>query len=772
MRMVGQQTRQTAVGISRCGVAMALATGLLTAPPSSAAAANTPPKDTAMQAPPHATDQDAPGPWPHFMRLYSETRGFSLGRPTGVRLTPDGAHVLFLRAPPGRRFLELHEHTVATGETRQLLTPDALLKGAQEQLTTEEKARRERMRISAGGFTGFELSADGRLVLLQLSGKLYTFDRTTRAVRMLPVPKGVVLDPQFSPNASSVAYVRNHELCVLELARGKERCLTQGGSTVLRHGEAEFVAQEEMDRMHGYFFSPQGSTLAYQETQTTDVEPFYIHDPLHPEVAPVEFRYPRAGRNNAVVRLGVVPAAGGTTAWVDWDAKRYPYLARVVWASESTLSLVVQSRDQRSQALLGHDVKTGKTSVLLEETDAAWLNLPAGPFPRWLAGGKRFLWMTERNGGWELELRNADGALTRTVVPLTLNLRELAAVDETAGHVYVLGGADPTSNVLYRVGLEQDATWQVPGKDGLRSVQFNDKATVFVETLGSRTHMRTTRIVLADGTVKGALPAATVQPPFAPNVTWQKVGEGAGFHTVVIRPRRFDPARQYPVMLMVYAGPRHNVVVSTQEAYLREQWVADHGYVVVSVDGRGTQWRGRAWERAIAGDLASVPLADQVAGLKLLAQTVPQMDLDRVGVMGWSFGGYMSALAVLRRPDVFHTAVAGAPVTDWQDYDTHYTERYLGLPSQAPQAYNSTSLLGDGPRLERPLLLVHGTADDNVYFLHTLKLSHALTLAGKPHTVLPLAGATHMVPDPAMVEALWDRMLAFLSQTLMPAPPR
>lgn len=724
----------------------------------------------AQPAEPQVSAKDDPSrPYPGFMKLYAQTRGFSLGRASAVKVSPDGATVLFLRAPPGKAVLELHELNVSTGEARQLLTPDTVLKGAEEQLSVEEKARRERMRITVGGFTSYGLSPDGGTVLLQLSGKLYTFVRATGAVKELPVPAGVVLDPQFSPDGTQVSYVRDRELCVLDLRSLKERVLTRGSTELVSNGDAEFVAQEEMNRFHGYWWSPDSKALAYQQTDTTPLELFHIQDPRHPENTPVAFRYPRAGKANALVKVGVIPAAGGKTTWLSWDAEKFPYLARVVWAPNAPLSLLVQNRQQTEQRVLTADPRTGVTSVLMTEVDDAWLNLPNGDWPRWLPDGSAFLWMTERNGAWELELRGKDGQPMRTVVPFTMNLRELSAVDAAGKAVMVLAGADPTSNELWRVPLEAGgAPVRVSKEEGVRTVQFSENASTYVETLGSRSAFRVVRVFSADGTQKALMPAATQVPPFQPNVTWMKVGEGAGLHAVVVRPRAFDARKRYPVVVSVYGGPHHNMVTSALDAYLREQWMADHGFIVVAVDGRGTQWRGRAWERAIKGQFGSVPLADQVSGLKLLGAQVPQMDLSRVGILGWSFGGYMSALAVLRRGDVFHTAVAGAPVVEWDDYDTHYTERYLGLPQTAAAAYTDGSLLKYARDLNRPLLLIHGTADDNVYFFHTLKLSDALTRAGRDHTVLPLAGFTHLVPEPAMTEALWNRMVSHLSATLRP----
>jgi dipeptidyl-peptidase-4 len=275
----------------------------------------------------------------------------------------------------------------------------------------------------------------------------------------------------------------------------------------------------------------------------------------------------------------------------------------------------------------------------------------------------------------------------------------------------------------------------------------------------------------ADGTLLGELPSVAEPAPVVPRTELLKIGEGEGFYASLVRPQHFERRKRYPVLVHVYGGPHGKMVTASLSAHLLRQWLADQGFIVVALDGRGTPGRGRAWERAIYGRFGSVPLEDQVAGLRALGQRYRELDLRRVGIYGWSFGGYLAALAVLRRPDVFHAAVAGAPVVDWLDYDTHYTERYLGMPDTNPAAYAEGSLLTYAPDLRRPLLLVHGTADDNVYFRHTLRLADALFRAGKEFELLPLSGSTHLTPDPVVMERLYTRIATFFQRHLGGPPP-
>jgi dipeptidyl-peptidase-4 len=290
-------------------------------------------------------------------------------------------------------------------------------------------------------------------------------------------------------------------------------------------------------------------------------------------------------------------------------------------------------------------------------------------------------------------------------------------------------------------------------------------------TTTTLTALPKTTVHKADGTLLGELPSVAEDPSFTPKVEMTVVDAGAGrnhaeFYTAIIRPHEFDPQKKYPVVVDVYGGPGHQVVMNAMRSWLLDQWLADQGFVVVAIDNRGTPGRDRDWERAVCSKFGTVPLEDQVAALQALGKKYPELDLERVGITGWSFGGYMSALAVLKRPDIYKAAVAGAPVIDWEDYDTHYTERYLGLPRDNPDAYKEASLLTYADKLERPLLLIHGTSDDNVYFRHTLKLCDALFRAGKEFEVLPLSGLTHMVPDPVVTERLHSRVAAHFQKHL------
>jgi dipeptidyl-peptidase 4 len=709
-----------------------------------------------------------------FLRDYAETRGFMLGRPVKAVPTPDDKAVLFLRAHARLPQLELLEFDVATGQTHVLLTPAQLLKGAEEKLSPEEKARRERMRVSVGGFTDFQLSKDGEKILLSLSGKLYLVQRATGEVRQLNTGPGTLVDPKFSPDGQSLAYVLDNDIYCLDLATQTERRVTHGGSDTLRHGLAEFVAQEEMDRFTGYWWSPDSRSIAYEESDLAGVEIWHVADAAKPEQPAYASYYPRPGRNNVKVRLGIVPVNGGKTVWVNWDRERYQYLASVVWDKHGPLTLAVQTRDQRDLLLLEADVKSGGTTALLTERDSAWVDLRQD-VPRWLAGARGFIWASEKKAGWQLEWRAPSGELRRVLVDERAGFQSLLKVEPESGEIFFTARPDPTQSQLYHVALEGGAPVALTHGLGIHSGSFGDRTSIYVSTASALNEMPRSAVCRDDGSVLGELPSVAENPPFVPKVEITKVGDGLGFYAALVRPRHFNPKKQYPVIVNVYGGPlppwSPGMVTAAMQKWLMAQWLADQGFVVVSLDGRGTSGRGHDWERAIGKHFGSVPLDDQVAGLQELGKKYRELDLKRVGIYGWSFGGYLSALAVLRRPDVFEAGVAGAPPTDWLDYDTHYTERYLGMPDTDAEAYREGSLLTYAADLKRPLLLIHGTSDDNVYFRHTLKLTDALFRAGRSFELLPLSGMTHMTPDPVVTERLYSRIASFFQTHLgTPSP--
>ncbi|TDI49231.1 MAG: S9 family peptidase [Acidobacteria bacterium] len=691
-----------------------------------------------------------------FLERYSRTNRFRFGRPTSFHSPPDGSRLLFLRSGPRSAVRDLWVLDLADGVERRLLSAGDLLAGDAEQLSDAEKARRERTRSSARGIAGYHLSMDGSKLLVPLSGRLFVVTLADGSVRELESASGVPLDARFSPDGSKVSSVRGGDLYVFDLTRGEERRLTHSDGTI-RYGESEFVAQEEMSRHRGYWWSPDSKRLIVQSTDSSRLETMHIADATRPERAPRSWPYPRPGKINATVKLGIVSLADADWTPVRWDRERYEYVATVGWPEHGVPTVMLQNREQTEQTLFSISPDNGATTPLVTEKDDAWVEIDE-TMPSWLDDGSGFFWTTERNGSRELEIRNTDGSLRQSVTGPSLGYRDFVRFDKDHDEVWVTASTDPTQTHLFRVPLDGGRPKRVSKEPGQHSITMAGPGPLSVRR---QITDRGASLTLWNGNRElDVIPRSVSEsePPL-PEIEFTTTGGDPDLHAVLVRPRNFDTARRYPVIVHVYGGPTGLMVRHDPGRYRLAQWFADHGYIVVSIDGRGTPLRGRDWHRSIKHDLITLPLFDQARGLQALGKKYPELDLDRVGIYGWSFGGYFSAMAVMQRPDVFHAGFAGAPVVDWLDYDTHYTERYLGLPQKQPQAYRVSNVLTYAEQLRRPLLILHGTDDDNVYFAHSLKLAEALFKAGRRFELLPLPGFTHMVNDPLVTRRLYERIL-------------
>jgi dipeptidyl-peptidase-4 len=706
-----------------------------------------------------------------FLTAYTETRRFGLGEPTRIELLPDGSQVLFLRAGPRKSSNDLFAFDVKTGQTRELVTAAKLLGGEKEKLGAEERARRERMRTITTGITAYDVARDGKSVAIALSGKVYVAAVTDGAAIEVAAHDDKdhpAFDARLAPDGRSVAFVRGDELWVVPAAGGPARQLTHGAGGDVKHAQAEFVAAEEMDRFEGYWWAPDSTALVYEIADAGKVEKYYAGDAADPMTPAVPTPYPRPGHANVDVSLAIVPVHGGRPLLIEWDRASYPYLANLTWGEGSPLTLTVLSRDQKDLSLLAVDPKTGKSRELLHEHDDAWVSLRPGrrgvfgDHYRWLRDGSGFLWTTERNGAAQLELRAPDGKLVRALTALGFGFRAVRRVMLEERGLVVQAAPEPVDARLWRIGLDGGEPQPMSDAAVVADAHYASDAGVYVLARHAAEARFEPEVHRADGSVAGVLGSVAEKSPIVPKVEIARLGPAPGFWTAIVRPRDFDPKRKYPVLVSVYGGPGVTVVHREAYGYLIDQFLANHGFIVVSVDNRGTPLRDRAWERAIHGKLAEVPLEDQVAGLHLLAQHEPAMDLGRVGIFGASYGGFMSALAVLRRPDVYKAGFASAPVTDWLEYDTAYTERYLGVPGPGDtKVYDENSLLADADKLTRPLLLVHGTADDNVHVEHTLKLVDRLFRAGKKFDLVTIAGQAHGIREPRLQFRYYQKMLRF-----------
>jgi dipeptidyl-peptidase 4 len=727
-----------------------------------------------------------------FPRQHARTRRFTLGVPRSfsVGVGTGGPVVLFLRTDAGDDpVTHLWRHDPSDGSTQRLVDARALA-GDERELPAEERARRERAREQAGGIVAYAVDDRCSVAAFALGGRLHTVDVATGQVAEHPTA-GPAFDPRPSPDGTMVAYHAADGLHALDLAHGPA---VAGVSRTLAAepelhdvawGRAEFVAAEEMGRSRGFWWSGDGAFLAVARIDEQAVRTWTIADPANPWTAPTRHRYPAAGTTNADVSLWVVDAITGERTEVVWDRTADEYLAHVGWGDDP-LTLLVQPRDQRTARVLTADPATGATAEVRAWHDDAWVELVPGS-PAWCDG--QLLTVEDRAD------LGPDGSRALCVdgeprTPAGLQVRELLAV-EPGGVVWLLASPpdDPTRLDPYRLDLAAGGLDRcseegpagirriVPARPGRDAVDVAAPSVEVATDLQMAAPTVTVRWSPPDtaAAIERRLEVVAETPVLTARPRLLELGPRA-LRAALFLPSGDDGGGPLPVLLDPYGGPHAQRVVAAQAAHLTSQWFADQGFAVLVVDGRGSPGRGPTWERAIHRDLATRVLEDQVDALHAAAALEPRLDLQRVAIRGWSFGGFLAALAVLRRPDVFRAAIAGAPVTDWRLYDTHYTERYLGHPDTDPDAYDVSSLVDADGRLlhaidwdsDRPpaLLLIHGLADDNVVAAHALRLSSALLADGRPHRFLPLSGVTHMTPQEVVAEHLLTHQVGFLHEVL------
>jgi dipeptidyl-peptidase-4 len=667
-------------------------------------------------------------------------------------VSPDGERVMFLRSRDGTdKVTCLWSYDVGTGIERLIADPHALVAAIDVAADPDaERARRERAREQAAGIVGYATDADVRWATFSLSGQLFVADLIAGSARALPAERAV-FDPRIDPTGRTIAYARGGTIRLISAsgAADDRELISEDG---VAWGVAEFVAAEEMGRQRGFWWAPGGETLLATRVDESPVPTWHIGDPANPDRPPNVVRYPAAGTANAHVSLALLGLDGSRTN-VSFDADAFPYLVTARWPPGYPPMLHLAARDQHTMRVVEIDVASGATTVVHEDTDPHWLEIVPG-VPDRLPDGRLVVTVDDQD---TRRLMVGD----QIVTPVGLQVQAVLGV--TAGGIVFSASTEPTEQHVWSLPDGADAAVPLTSAPGVHSGA--SASEVLVTIAASLTHDGVRTVVSRRGGEVGEIASFATAAPFSPRVAITTRGRRE-LRTAVVWPRdHVEGSGRLPVLMDPYGGPHAQRVVASRNAYLNAQWLADQGFAVVIIDGRGTPGRGPAWERSIAGDLATPVLEDQVDGLHALGAAHPDLDLGRVAIRGWSFGGYLAALAVLRRPDVFHAAVAGAPVTDWRLYDTYYTERYLGIDTTAA-TYAISSLIGDAAALTRPLLLVHGLADDNVVAAHTLRLSSALFAAGRAHCVLPLSGVTHMTSPEDVAANLVTLEVQFLRSSL------
>ena len=690
-----------------------------------------------------------------FPRQFARTQRLTVGEPRNIVVSPDGARVVFCRSLGGSDSVNsLYVLDVATSTETCVADMHAQhSSNADPKLeTSAEQARRERAREGASGIVGYSCDDQVLNAAYCVAGQLFVTNLVTAVTHKIET-SDAIFDPRLSPNGKHIAYVRDGKLCVCDLT-GTEIIVAAEAepNNDITWGQAEFVAGEEMGRQRGYWWSPVGTALAVCRVDNSPVAMTWIGDPANPMTQPRPHRYPFAGTNNANVSLHIFSInADNNSSRVDvqWQQSQLEYLTNVQW-TRNGLIIALQNREQTKFEVFAVHTSTGALSTIRTETDEHWIDLVAGS-PALLEDG-RLAMCCERNGVRALTIDD------QVATSSEIQVRNIIATTPTAIYFGANPIADPTVLHVMRCALSDLSVSSLTDKPGVFTAAVGGD-TVVIRSATLSEVRTTTRV---NGKHQIANNAETCL--LTPNVTLHRVGANK-IATAIVMPQNHDGS-PLPILFDPYGGPHAQRVLCASSAYFASQWFANQGFCVVIADGRGTPGRGTQWERDVHHDLATKILDDQIEVLRELQTLVPCADTTRVGIRGWSFGGYLAALAVLRAPDMFHAAVAGAPVTKWDLYDTHYTERYMGNPQTHAADYEATSLVAHAHLLERPLLIIHGLADDNVLAAHTLQFSTALLHHGKVHELLALSGVTHMTPQEVVAENLLLHQLEFLQRAL------
>ena len=715
----------------------------------------------------------------------------ALSGPTivGLKISPDGSRVTYLQGKANDKDrLDLWEYNLHDGQARVLVNADVLAPD-REKLSDEELGRRERQRTAAlSGIVEYSFAPSGRALLFPLGGELYNYvlaKPATDALSRITHSQGFATDSSISPRGGYVAYVRDQNLYTYDLAKKKEKALTSDGRGPIKNGMAEFVAQEEMDRRTGYWWSPDDTHIAFARVDETPVKITQRFEIAADNVATFAQRYPAAGDANVLVRVGVADVRTGATTWIDLGPETDIYLARVNWLPDGrTIAIQRESRDQRRLDLLFADIATGKTHPVLTETSDSWIELHDEL--TFLNKAREFVWASSRDGFPHLYLYDYEGRLVRRLTAGDWSVddfraRAIKAVDEQRRLLYFTATAkSPVERHLYSVSLDTQDPHKmdrITREDGLHSIVMPPDASFYVDTFNSTEQPPQVSVHGPDGALTTYLLENRLDGnhPAAPYLVENSVPEfgtlaaadGQQLHYRLFKPLHFDPKKQYPAIVDVYGGPGAQRVLNSWSGSSFIQILTRAGYVVFQLDNRGTAFRGTAFQSPIHGKLGEIEVADQVSGAHWLGSQA-FVDPSRIGVWGWSYGGYMTLMLMFKAPDVFKAGAAGAPVTDWSLYDTHYTERYLKSPKHNSAGYEASSVLPYAKDLQGKLLVLHGMADDNVLFLHSTKLFRRLQDLGKPFEVMVYPGAKHGLVRQHDGRHAYATILRFFNQNLIP----
>jgi dipeptidyl-peptidase-4 len=702
-------------------------------------------------------------------RIYSEpSLNGRLRR--GIAWTPDSKQISFFESnatgKAGRT--ELWAVDVASGQRRVILSAEKL----ESVLPADAEPSTQATGLGRHAPAEYQWAPGGGALLFQGATSLAWFDLKTQASRGLVSGKERIADPKISPDGKYVSFVRNHNLWLVSVADGKERAFTEGGTEEVRKGELDWVYPEELENTTAYWWAPDSSAIAYFQMDESRVATYPLVDFSSPTGEAEEERYPPAGGGNPFVRVFVAPVGGGEAHAMDAGENTDIYIVRVNWLTDSKhIAIQRLNRPQTVLDLLICDAATGATRTAMNETDQYWINVSNDL--RFLKDGKRFLWSSERSGYRHLYLYDLEGKQLAQITKGAWEVSAVDAVDEGKGLVYFSGTAkSPLERHLYRVSLDGSAISRITIHNGTHGVNMAPDASAFVDTYSDVLTPPRQDVARADGSLLRVINENKVAELAeyhlsAPQFLSVKAHDGVTLNAVMIKPPNFDESKKYPVLVFTYGGPHAQVVLNAWggNTSLWNQSMAQKGYIIFSLDNRGSAGRGHLFEEPIHYNLGAVELADQVEGVAYL-KSLPFVDGERIGIWGWSYGGFMTLNAMLSAGGQFKAGFAGGPVTDWHFYDSIYTERYMGLLPQNDKGYRASSPIDRAEKLNGKLLIAHGTGDDNVHFANTLSLINELIAHGKYAEVMPLPGRGHGASDPTARKVLFNRVTQFFLDNL------
>lgn len=688
-----------------------------------------------------------------------------------VNWSPDGGLLTYLKQQAGEKYMSLWGYNMETQERMMLVDAEQLLKDDQE-FSKEEHERRERRRVFDTGITTYSWVEDGSSILIPLNGDIYLFHPADKQIQQLTKTEVAEFDPKFSPDGKRVAFIRNGNLFALSVESGKEIQLTNDATKLIRNGESEYIAQEEMDRFTGYWWSPDSKSIAYLQTDNTPVLQFTVLDYLSKPGSAQPGRYPKAGTPNAIVKVGVVKIDNQKTIWLDPGGNCDQYIARVNWLPDGRrISVQRQSRNQDTLGLYLYPTPSSKPKLLVQEIEPTWVRLHDNLY--FFKDGQHFLWSSERSGYQHLFLYAIDGSLSGQITSGNWEVTSLDGVDEENKTIFFTATEkSPTERHLYSINCNGQNLQRLTKKDGWYAAALSPTSTYLAATLSSIHHPPQLQLIMSSGVSAqfiedNQVPQLEALHLRSPEFSTIPNGKNGELRVMTLKPPDFQPSKKYPVIMYVYGGPTDQSVKNKWQGnrYLWMQLMAEKNFIVVTADNCGTPANGKAWATTIHRRLGDVEIRDQSAVASWL-KGQSYVEHDRIGLWGWSYGGYLSCMAMLTTQDIWKAAVAIAPVCDWREYDTHYTERYLEHPKENESGYDASSPITYVKNLNGDLLIIHGMADDNVHFQPTLAFIDALVKANKLFDVMIFPGKKHTISGYDGQTGVYKRITNYFEEKL------